>query len=306
MRESRNWCITDFELLDWSKLFESKKGIIRYLAWGQETCPRTKRAHMQVWMQLEKKKTFGGIKRLVGSKKIHLEACRGDEHDNDIYCKKDGNYHHKGTFVTQGQRKDLEGIKAMIDKGNSMMEIAEENFPAYCKYSRAFEKYEQMVVQSKTKEFRDVTVILHQGDTGTGKTRTAVEDSDSHYKIQGDELQWFDGYKQEKTLIIDEYNNQINLTKLLGLLDGYQLRLPIKGGFTYANWNKVHITTNLRKLHINAKKEHQMALERRITTVVNTFKECEVERPRAKQVCRRGSGVILAQNCHIGDLLAIN
>ena len=27
-------------------------------------------------------------------------------------------------------------------------------------------------------------------------------------------------------------------------LDGYQLRLPIKGGHTYAYWNKVYITTN--------------------------------------------------------------
>ncbi len=305
MRESKNWCITDFDLLDWGKIFEEKQDIIRYLAWGRETCPKSKKVHMQVWMQLHKKKTFGGVKRLVGNKKIHLEACRGDEHDNDIYCKKDGSYQCKGEFVVQGQRTDLEGIKTMIDEGKQMKEIADENFEAYCKYHRAFDKYEQMVIQEKTRGFRKVKVIVHCGDTGTNKTRTAVESSNSYYKIQGDDLQWFDGYKQEKTLIIDEYSNQVNITKLLGLLDGYQLRLPVKGGFTYANWENVYITTNLRKLHENAKKEHQDALNRRITSVVSTFKENDVEQ-LGEKLCnfrRRGSGVILAQNPDIGDML---
>jgi len=278
MRESKNWCLTDFELLNWEEIWRDKKDIIRYLAWGKETCPKSKKTHMQCWMQLFKKKTLGGVKKLIGSSKIHLEACRGDEHDNDIYCKKDGNYHSKGEFVSQGQRTDLEGVKTMIDEGKNMEEIANVNFHLYCKYHRAFDKYEQMVIQKRTREFRKVEVTVIQGPTGTNKTRNAVESNpEDYYKIQGDDLQWFDGYKQEKTLVIDEYDNQINLTKLLGLLDGYQLRLPVKGGFTYANWDKVYITTNLRKLHINAKKEHKKALNRRITSVVSYFKEFEIE-----------------------------
>lgn len=274
MKQSKNWCLTDFEILDWLEIWTKKEGIIRYVAWGEETCPKTKRKHYQVWLQLNNKKTLGGVKRLVGSDKIHLEACQGNEYDNDVYCKKDGKHWSRGEFITQGQRTDLEGIKGMIDEGGSMKDVADDNFEAYCKYNRAFEKYEQMVIQSKTKKFRHVEVTVIKGPTGCGKTRMAVESSpDNYYKIQGDELQWFDGYKQEETLVIDEYDNQINLTRLLGILDGYQLRLPIKGGFTYANWTKVFITTNLEEMHINAKKEHQEALKRRITSVVSYFKE---------------------------------
>jgi len=44
MRESKNWCMTDFELLDWDKIWKAKHGIIRYLAWGAETCPKTKKS----------------------------------------------------------------------------------------------------------------------------------------------------------------------------------------------------------------------------------------------------------------------
>ncbi len=112
-----------------------------------------------------------------------------------------------------------------------------------------------------------MTVEIHTGPTGTGKTR-ACYDSDA-FMIHGDSLDWWDGYCGEKTLVIDEYSNQISLTKLLGILDGYQLRLPIKGGFTYARWTTVKITTNLGELHEKAKWEHRCALERRVTNTIN-------------------------------------
>jgi hypothetical protein len=86
------------------------------------------------------------------------------------------------------------------------------------------------------------------------------------FKISGDALQWWDGYDGEKSILIDEYDNQIPITRLLNLLDGYHLRLPVKGGFTYAAWTKVIITTNLNplELHPNAKQQHRAALHRRI------------------------------------------
>jgi len=276
MRESKNWCFTDFELLDWAKIWEAKEDLIRYMVWGEETCPKSKKKHMQGWLQLKVKKTLGGVKKLIGSIKTHLEACRGDEYDNDVYCKKDQKFTIKGKFVTQGQRTDLEGIKEMLDEGVSMKKVADANWEVYCKYHRAFDKYEQMVIKSKTKEFRHVDVTVLKGPTGCGKTRIAVEsEPEDYYKIQGDELKWFDGYEQQNTLVIDEYDNQINITKLLSLLDGYQLRLPIKGGFTYANWTKVYITTNVEEMHLGAKKEHKEALKRRVTRVVSYFKEKE-------------------------------
>ena len=58
---------------------------------------------------------------------------------------------------------------------------------------------------------------------------------------------------------------------MLALLDGYQVRLNQKGTHSYANWNKVFITTNLKpdELHSEAKPAHRDALFRRITIVVN-------------------------------------
>ncbi len=261
--QSRNWCFTDFELLDWRKIYKSDDDI-RYICWGLETCPKTKKKHYQGWIQIEKKKRLGGIKKVCQSKKIHLETCRGTESENEKYCQKDNKYKTIGDYKTQGQRTDLEGLKALIDKGGTLEDIANENFHAFIQYNRGFQEYKKIVDKRLRSVFRTVKTTHLYGKTGTGKTRKAMDSKDV-YKISGDSMKWWDGYNGEKTLVIDEYNNQIPCTELLSLLDGYEYRLPIKGSFTYANWDRVIITSNIKILHKNARTEHKKALKRRIS-----------------------------------------
>ncbi len=268
--QSRNWCFTDFELLDWGKIFGTQDDI-RYVCWGEETCPKTRKKHYQGWIQIDKKKRLGGIKKLCQSKKIHIEPCRGTEGQNEKYCQKDNLYHNKGEFITQGQRTDLDGLKKIIDEGGTLKKVADENFQAFIQYNRGFQEYKKIVDKSLRKCFRKVKTIHIHGETGLGKTKKAMSYNDDTYKIQGNALKWWDGYDDEETLVIDEYDSQIPCTELLGILDGYQLRLPIKGSFTYANWKTVIITSNYKKLHANAKKKHRNALKRRIT---ETIKVC--------------------------------
>lgn len=268
-KQSRNWCFTDFELIDFEPIYNEYKDIIRYICWGKETCPKTQKLHHQGWIQFINKKTMGGVKRILKTKKIHLENCRGNEYDNTKYCKKDNNYKEFGKFICQGERTDLETIKKKIDEGASMKKIADDHFGDFIRYHKGFEKYKQLVERESYPKWRNIKVTLISGPTGCGKTKMAMKKA--QYKIEGNSLNWWDGYEGQNTICIDEYNNDIPITKLLNLLDGYQLRLPIKGGFTYANWNKLYITTNLVKLHENAKEEHINALNRRITKHINLW-----------------------------------
>ncbi len=264
--QSRNWCFTDFELLDWSKIYNENDDV-RYICWGQETCPKTKKKHYQGWIQVDKKKRLGGAKKLCQSKKIHMEACRGTEGENEKYCRKDNKYTTVGEYKTQGQRTDLEQLKEIVDRGGTLEDIANANFQAFVSYNRGFQEYKKIIDKRLKNGFRKVNVIHIYGTTGSGKTRKAM-DRDGVYKIQGDSMKWWDGYDGEKTLVIDEYDNQISCTELLGILDGYQLRLEIKGSFTYANQDTVYITSNIEELHKNAKPEHRDALKRRISETI--------------------------------------
>lgn len=260
--QSKNWTFTDFEDLDWKSIY--KQDEIRYVCWGIEVCPNSKRTHNQGWIQFTTKRRLKGAQKMCRSKKLHMEPCRGDEDDNEKYCKKDGQYHTLGKYITQGQRLDLEGLKDLIDTGGDLQDVADKNIQAFCQYNRGINQYIQMAEKKRRTAWRAVEVIHLYGETGTGKTRTAMADG-TPYKIQASQLSWWDGYNGESTIVIDEYDNDIPLTQLLGILDGYQLRLPIKGGFTYAAWTKVYITSNYGELHPKAKPMHQMALERRIT-----------------------------------------
>lgn len=276
MSRLSRWCFTDFDRVKWGEIWKRNKDKIRYIGIGVETCPKTKKTHIQGWIQLINKISLSGLKTLMGSKKIHLEPCRGSVEANEKYCRKDGKFECFGKFVTQGERVDLNALKDIIDNGGDMMDIANADFGTYLRYSRGFEKYKQMVDQKKRRSFRKVKVCVLSGPTGCGKTRRAVEACPDYFKISGGEMQWFDGYNGEKTLVIDEYDNQVNCTRLLSLLDGYQYRLPIKGGFTYANWDRVIITTNNKELHTGAKQEHQSALKRRINKFISFFKPAQL------------------------------
>lgn len=263
-RRSRNFCFTDFELQDFNKLYNEYSDIIRYICWGEEICPKTSRKHYQGWIQFYNPKRFGGVKKLLG-KKTHFEPCMGSEYDNDKYCSKDGNFTKLGSFVAQGQRTDLEALKHNIDKGASRMDIMTDHFETYCRYRNGINDYIAVKENINRSKFRQVSVEYVYGETGTGKTRYGMEKC--QYKITGDSLAWWDGYNGEDSILIDEYDNNVPITKLLNILDGYKLRLPIKGGFTYANWTKVIITSNLtpNELHTNAKPAHKAALMRRIS-----------------------------------------
>ncbi len=272
--QSRNYCFTDFEMLDWQKIFAEYKDIIRAIGIGEEICPKTKKPHIQGHIQFVNKKTPGGVKRILNSKKIHLECCRGTQEQNEKYCSKEGKYIKFGLFIQQGQRTDFEDIKRMLDNGSTLMDIKNKYYTQFIRYHQGFIKHILLVAEQNSKKFRKLEVELVCGPTNTGKTRKAVEENPDAYKICGADLKWFDGYNGGD-LIIDEYSNDVKITKLLNLLDGYQLRLDVKGSFVYANWKKVVITTNLHpdQIHEQANPNHRDALFRRITKITNLYEE---------------------------------
>ncbi len=269
---SRNYCFTDWKLQDWPTFYNNNKAIVRYLVKGEEIGKESGKKHYQCWIQFFNPKDFNVIRKMLKiTGKGKLFKMKGTEFQNEEYCKKDNKWKSFGKFVSQGYRSDLEDIKNSIDTHQPMKDIWDSHFGTMIRYHSGVQKYREILLRQETKKFRKLNVEFRHGKTDTKKTRSAVEKYPNHFKIEGPNLRWFDGYEGEETLIIDEYSNDIPITKLMGLLDGYQLRLPIKNGFTYANWKKVIITSNLKKeeLHPNAKPEHRRALFRRIHKFVH-------------------------------------
>lgn len=270
--QSRNWCFTDFELLNLETIYAENSDIIRYMCWGAEVCPQTERQHYQGWIQFRNKKRMGGVKTLFRTKKIHVESCRGSPEQNDTYCKKDGAWVHKGKFLSQGCRSDLEQIaRELMDPKKTLNQVILDHPEKAIQYGRGFAHLKKVVLEEAAPNWRNVFVEVKWGKTGTGKTRDAMNNllKDDTFKIQGHQIgKWWDGYHGQKHIVIDEYSNNVPISKMLELLDGYKIRLEVKGSFTFAQWTYVTITTNLKpdEIHENARPEHRAALQRRVDT----------------------------------------
>mgnify|MGYP002259882945 CR=1 FL=1 len=228
--------------------------------------------HLQGYLYFSSPRTVSGVIKLLKKtckKAAHVEAARGSPKANKAYCSKGDDFVEWGEFPSQGKRADLVKAADMLRSGSAMAAVAEALPSTYIRYHKGLEKLQGLHLKEVGKGWRPVEVVLLKGPTGCGKTRRAMEEAG--YKIDGCGLQWWDGYEGEKCILIDEYANNVKITELLTILDGHQKRLAIKGGFTYACWNKVFITTNLRELHEAALPEHRDALQRRITQVHDYF-----------------------------------
>lgn len=231
---SRDYVFTVFNKDSLIETFDTDK--VKYIIWGREICPKTKRKHLQCYVIFDKvngkNKTYRikAAQKIIGVEGCHMEAKRGSRDEARNYCMKDGDYEEWGEFdpVT---KEDL--FKKPIP-------WLQDNYPEfYCRYHRGLEK---IANRDKGPKWRTLNVTWLHGPPDSLKTKTAMAHN-SVYKC--DDFQWWDGYEGEERIVLDEFEPEdLKRKQLLNILDGYQLRIPTKGGFTYAKWTEVYITSN--------------------------------------------------------------
>lgn len=272
---SRNWVFTDYTLDDFRQQFFDVSNQFRYLCFGKELCPKTQREHHQGWLQFKDHVPLSTCKGRLGVPSVHLEIMRGSCDESERYVTKDGRVTRYGRFVCMGQRTDIDEVRVAISEGGSGLEVADSNFPLWCRFRQSFQTYRFLCLKKKyQREYRPITVILLEGRTRCGKTRLATKYGS--FIIGGYQLKWWDGYDGEDCIIIDDFANDVPIQQMLRVLDGNFLRLPVKGSFSVAAWTRVIITTNLVSLYDQAPNEHLDALRARITRVISAFGPDEV------------------------------
>lgn len=153
-----------------------------------------------------------------------------------------------------------------MDEGKTVEDISESYFSQWVVYRRAFQEY--VTQKAKPRSWKTQVFVLW-GDTGTGKTRFCHDQvMDLEFWSPGD-FQWFDGYKDQPIVIIDDFRGEYPLPLFLKLCDRYPMRVPIKGGFV--NWapKKIYITSNTapRSWYVNADSRSLDAMIRRFDSV---------------------------------------
>jgi hypothetical protein len=275
MSVSRKWVFTinnyteaDCERIrDWAALDECLG-----ISAGLEVGGKSGTAHIQGYLIAGKatRKTYFYTKfRGDKSCKFWMDVPRGDWEQNAKYTTKDENVlvWKVPPESEAGRRMDLEDFHEALKRKPEMtsVELAESgHLGCLAKYPRLRNELRTAYLKEQTREFRRVEVHVRFGAAGSGKTREPYEEG--AYIFDDYEGGWWDGYDGESVVLLDDFYGGIKWSFFLRLLDGYQVRLKIKGGFTWAKWTKIYITSNKPPSEWYAR-GCPPELERRITSV---------------------------------------
>lgn len=200
---------------------------VKAIGWGREV-GESGTPHLQGYLELTKPMRIAGLKKLGGAyAKMHLETRRGSREEAIAYCGKEAPWEAHGNWdITQGSRTDLDITRQRALEGG-MREVTLTGNAQQIKVAEKFLTYHE--------EPRDwhTQVDWYWGPTGTGKSRRAREDlANCDLFVKNDGSRWWDGYDGHEAVILDDFRDSWwSLTETLSLLDRYEKRVEVKGGW---------------------------------------------------------------------------
>lgn len=183
-----------------------------------------------------------------------------------------------GEATKQGKRTDLAEAIETLRNTKSIKKVAENHPNTFIIFHRGLEALWQQLFNEPRNREENVNVIVLWGPTGTGKTKRAYElasrlqeQQGLAYYVKPSFNTWWDGYKGEKVVIIDEYSGQWNIDYMLLALDRYPLKVEVKNGTVNLAASMIIITSNTppAEWYINASLEKKAALQRRFAKEIN-------------------------------------
>lgn len=232
------------------------QGILKKYVFQRERCPTTGKEHLQSFVRFSKPHKWTSVQTMLDIGEAHLDTCERSDEANYRYCTKAetriGTPEMGGDWDDQqGSRSDLKRVKRDLDDGKTVIEIAKgdvNGFGVFLKYHAGLTMYANALKERRTNQVMDVK--LWYGATGTGKTRGV-------YKLfRPEEVYvvtrptngslYYDGYEGQKCILFDDFYGWAPLSHMLNLLDRYQMKLKIHGGFVdlLASTTTIIITSN--------------------------------------------------------------
>lgn len=283
--------VTCYHYLDDNNIFYDLQEVneLKRYVHQEEKCPRTGRLHMQAYFETKQRYTFSQFQNILsnnGWSNPSTRSCEATPYANYQYCTKEDSSTGRFRFVrgefTQPRsvrREELKSNRAAlisdIKAGRSEHYIASNYANEYLQRSRGIPQLIRILGNTEAKSNRQsIGVLILSGSTGIGKSFWARQWAHFHRKslyslpmpTRAGATVWFDGYMGQEVLLIDDlgYDDNekmlISRQDMLRILDTYKLQVQTKGGFVWALWKYVIITTNYYDVF-----QGDPALTRRIT-----------------------------------------
>jgi len=175
-----------------------------------------------------------------------VEPRRGSQTQAVAYCSK-GESRLEGPWTwgeaAEDARRRLGELTDRVSRGEPAAAMATLAPELYVRHARGLQALEEATFVGA---WRDVKCFYVYGPTGCGKS-SLVYDTFGYsdvYALASQAPLWFDGYRGERVLFIDEYSRVFAREAFLRLLDGHPFRAPIKGAFVPARYVVVVVCSN--------------------------------------------------------------
>lgn len=259
-----------------TEVTEIQGGDYSYIVYGKEV-GESGTPHLQGFVRFESAKTMSAIHKLKGWKRTALKPAEKPLSAID-YCKKGEQSHseweaegvkgstyglnadiwERGEFK-QGKRSDLNQVYEKVKGGVSVDEVAWEEPDAYGKCFKVLDKLEDIRLRKTFRSEMTEGVWLY-GKTGCGKSELVYSNFDlsKSYSYPYDNG-WWDGYRQQENVILDEFRGQVAFNELLRMVDkhpNYFVRRRNREPMPFTS-KKVWITSSMcpqevfKNLHAN-------------------------------------------------------
>lgn len=297
---SHDWCVCMYNHVDkefWERKLAHRPKNVRYCVAKGETCPKTGRAHVHVYIRFDTAQRMSAVKRFVEDNTAHCKVRMGTEAEAVDYVKKPEStlweFVEVGTPMAegegQGKRFDIAELQAAAKAQKTDQEIL-ELYPGHAfRYLRNIR--EVRAVYDHPEAVENMYVYVLWGPTGIGKSHwvyqlasnTGVPFWEACYRWNWRE-KWFDGYRRQDILWLDEFEgtDRCPITRLLALTDKYPKQEEIKGreNGCYPRYEIVFITSNLPSkdwFPFASTDWQRQSLARRITAEVTGANQQEFE-----------------------------
>ncbi|UPW41440.1 replication associated protein [Dipodfec virus UA23Rod_6578] len=173
--------------------------------------------------------------------KAHIERVRSLK-KSIKYCMKEdtrvrGPYEF-GEKPEQGRRSDLENAAERILEGETVEEVVVDK-PSAIRYFRGLQFLSEALMKDRTEKPR---VEWIWGTTGAGKTRYVCDKFGDENIYIKDGTQWWNGYRQQQVILIDDFDGRWPYRDLLRLFDRKAYQGQVKGGYVKINSPYIYVT----------------------------------------------------------------
>lgn len=249
---SRKFTFTDFDISHYNgEYYSTNNPECDYIFAGRETCPTTKRPHLQGFVYFRHARSVRSVRKLF--KPCHVEVIRGSFEQNEKYCSKEGDWYESGerpkTALEKGhtEQQRWKRIKDLAKAGD--LKTLEDEEP------RVWLRDHDLLHRIALK-YASPPAILSQlkngyiyGNPGIGKTRWVREffGVTRVFSKAGD-TKWWDGYNGEPVVIIDDLEprdaERVGFLNYKQWCHEYPFSAEIKGGTICIRPRCVIITSN--------------------------------------------------------------